>query len=106
VVVQQFDVFLVRLDPTIGSEIKKTRPCVVISPDALNRHLNTALVAPLTATTKGYVSRVPSVFAGKSGAVALDQIRCTDHQRLLKHLGRLDAATSAQVLETLQNMFA
>jgi mRNA interferase MazF len=104
--IEQFDVYLVRLDPTVGSEIKKTRPCVVVSPDDLNRHLLTALVAPLTATTKGYISRVPSTFAGKPGAVALDQIRCVDHQRFLKRLGHLDPLTSVEVLETLRDMFS
>lgn len=105
-VIEQFSVHLVRLDPTLGSEIKKTRPCVVVSPDDLNRHLQTVLVAPLTATTKGYPSRVPSVFGDKIGAVALDQIRCVDHQRLIKRLGRLDSTTSAEVLETLRAMFS
>jgi mRNA interferase MazF len=105
-IVEQFAVYLVRMDPTVGSEIKKTRPCVVVSPDELNRHLNTALVAPFTATTKGYVSRVPSMFAGKPGAVALDQIRCADHVRFLKRLGRLDDETAIQVLETLRAMFS
>jgi mRNA interferase MazF len=106
VVIEQFSVHLVRLDPTVGSEIKKTRPCVVVSPDDLNKHLLTALVAPLTATTKGYVSRVPSNFAGKPGAVALDQIRCVDHSRFLKRLGTLDAGTADEVLEVLRQMFS
>jgi mRNA interferase MazF len=105
-VIEQFGAHLVRLDPTVGSEIQKTRPCVVISPDDLNRHLQTALVAPLTATTKGYVSRVPSMFASKPGAVALDQIRCVDYQQFFKWLGRLDPSTSAEVLETLRAMFS
>ena len=106
VVIEQFSIHLVRLDPTVGGDIKKARPCVVVSPDDLNRHLLTALVAPLTATTKGYVSRIPSNFAGKPGAVALEQIRCVDHQRFIKRLGTLDSAASDQVLEVLRQMFS
>lgn len=100
------DVFLVSLDPTRGSEIKKTRPCVVVSPDELNLHLRTAIVAPLTSAGHAYPFRVPTRFEGKSGFVVLDQLRTVDRERLVKRLGRLSAPSFSKVLAVLQEMFA
>ena len=100
------DIYLVRLDPTLGSEIRKTRPCLVISPDELNEHLRTAIVAPMTTGGHAYPWRIPCRFQNKSGFVALDQIRTIDSERLLKGLGRLTPATLSRVLDVLQEMFA
>ena len=105
-VISRFTVHLVRLAPTVGSEMAKTRPCVVISPDEMNRQLNTLIVAPLTSTQKKYASRVQCRFAGKSGQIALDQLRTVDRSRLVKQLGNLDASTAAKVVNTLLEMFA
>ena len=98
------DVHLVRLDPTIGSEVRKTRPCLVVSPDELNEHLRTVIVAPMT-TGHAYPWRVPCRFQSRSGFVALDQLRTVDGERLVKRLGRLSPGTTTTVLETLQEMF-
>ena len=100
------DVHLVRLDPTLGSEIRKTRPCVVISPDELNQHLRTVIVAPMTTGGHSYPWRVACRFQNRSGFVALDQLRTVDSERLVKRLGRLSSATTTEALETLQEMFA
>ncbi len=100
------DVHLVRLDPTLGSEIRKTRPCLIISPDELNRHLRTVIVAPMTTGGNAYPWRVACRFQNRSGFVALDQLRTVDGDRLVKHLGRLSIGTTTKVLETLQEMFA
>jgi len=99
------EVFLVALDPTRGSEIRKTRPCVVVSPDELNAYLRTVIVAPLTTGGQKYPFRVPCRFAGKRGEVVVDQLRTVDRERLVRHLGRLAPPTLAQVLGTLQEMF-
>ena len=104
--VRRFDVFLVTLDPAQGSEIKKTRPCAVVSPDEANRHLSTAIVAQMTTKGQNYPTRIPVTFEGKSGQVVLDQIRTVDKVRLVKRLGRLDQDVQEQVLERLQEMFA
>ena len=100
------DVHLVRLDPTAGSEIRKTRPCLVISPDELNQHLRTVIVAPMTTGGHAYPWRVPCRFQNRSGFVALDQLRTVDSECLVKRLGRLSSGTTTAVLETLQEMFA
>ena len=100
------DVHLVRLDPTLGSEIKKTRPCVVVSPDELNRHLRTAIVAPMTAGGKAYPWRIRCRFQNRSGYVALDQLRTVDQERLVTRLGALAPGTLTEVLAALQEMFA
>ena len=100
------DVHLVRLDPTRGSEIKKTRPCVVVSPDELNQQLRTAVVAPMTTTGHAYPWRIRCRFQRRSGFVALDQIRTVDHERLLKRLGELGSDALTEVLQGLQEMFA
>ena len=100
------DVHLVRLDPTLGSEIRKTRPCLVVSPDELNLHLQTVIVAPLTTGGHAYPWRVGCRFQGKSGFVVLDQLRTVDSERLVKRLGRLPSSTATTVLAVLQEMFA
>lgn len=104
--VKRFEVYLVNLDPTIGSEIQKTRPSLIISPDELNRPLATVIVAPMTTHGKSYPFRVPVTFDGKSGHIALDQIRTVDKRRLIKLLGQIDAATQQAVLTTLAALFA
>jgi mRNA interferase MazF len=104
--IKRFEVHLVNLDPTIGSELQKTRPCLVISPDEMNRHVRTAIVAPMTTRGPTFPSRVPCRFQGKDGQVVLDQIRTVDRVRLVKRLGRLDARTAARVLEVLQEIFS
>ncbi len=100
------DVHLVSLDPTTGSEIRKSRPCLIISPDELNRHLRTAIVAPMTTGGRAYPWRVPCRFQRRAGFVAVDQIRTVDSGRLAKRLGRLGTKPVAEVLRTLQEMFA
>jgi len=100
------EVFLVALDPTRGSEIRKTRPCVVVSPDEINAYLRTVIVAPLTTGGQKYPFRVPCRFATKSGQVVIDQLRTVDRERLVRHVGRLSPPTFSRVLGTLQEMFA
>ena len=102
---QRFEVWLVNLDPTIGSEISKTRPCVVISPDELNRYLRTVTIAALTSAERAYPSRVVCRFQGKSGQVALDHIRSVDKSRLVRKLGALSAATAQEVCARLLELF-
>ena len=99
------EVHLVRLDPTLGSEIRKTRPCLVVSPDELNRHLRTVIVVPMTTRGQAYPWRIPCRFRHRSGFVALDQLRTVDGERLIRRLGRLTPATVRLVLRTLQEMF-
>ena len=100
------DVFLVALDPTLGREIRKTRPCVVVSPDELNQQLATFIIAPLTTGLHPYPFRIPCRFAGKSGHVVLDQLRTVERARLTKKVGRLGPSTLERVLGVLQEMFA
>jgi mRNA interferase MazF len=100
------DVFLVDLRPGRGSEIRKARPCVVISPDELNAHLRTFIIAPMTTGGHPYPTRVPCRFASKAGHVVLDQIRTVDRERLIRNLGRLSPPTLHNVLSVLQEMFA
>lgn len=104
--VRRYDVYLVNLDPTLGSEIKKTRPCLVISPDEMNRHIRTVIIAPMTSVTRDYPSRVNVTFQRKKGQVVLDQIRAVDKARLAKHLGRLPEPRCREVSGLLQQMFA
>ena len=104
--VNRFEVWLVDLDPTIGSEISKTRPCVVISPDETNKYLNTVTVAALTSSQKKYPTRVNCEFKGKAGQVALDQIRSIDKMRLVKKLGKLDTSTAKMICEKIQSLFS
>ena len=105
-VINRFDVHLINLDPTIGSEIHKKRPCVVISPNEMNRRLRTVIVAPMTTKGQSYPTQVACRLGGKDGQVVLDQIRTVDTQRLVKKLGTLDQTTSETVLEVLQEMFS
>lgn len=100
------DVFLMELEPARGSEIRKTRPCVIVSPDDLNEHLRTFIAAPLTTGGHPYPFRVGCRFGGKAGYVVLDQIRSVDRIRLIRKLGRLSASTISQALIVLQEMFA
>src|SRR5215213_4990763 len=97
-VIERFGVYLVTLDPTIGSEIQKTRPCVVISPDEMNRTIATVILAPLTTHGQVYPSRVACHFQGKAGQIILDQLRTVDKRRLLKRLGQLTPTTQQDVL--------
>lgn len=102
----RFEVYLVNLDPTVGAEIQKTRPCLIVSPDEMNHHIRTVIVVPLTTKGQDYPTRVACRFKGKDGQVVLDQIRTVDRARLIRKLGRLDSKTAAGVLEVLQEMFA
>lgn len=106
VAVKRFDVYLVNLDPTVGSEIQKTRPCLVVSPDESNRHIATVIIAPMTSSGRLYPTRVGCQFGGKAGLIVLDQLRTVDKIRLLKRLGRVTAAEQKAVLTTLAEMFA
>ncbi|MET0397614.1 MAG: type II toxin-antitoxin system PemK/MazF family toxin [Longimicrobiaceae bacterium] len=105
VVVKRFDVFLANLDPTVGSEIQKTRPCLVVSPDEMNRSIRTVIVAPMTTKGRPYPTRIACRFDGKEGQVVLDQIRTLDKLRLIKRLGRLDEQTQDEVLSALAQLF-
>lgn len=100
------EVYLIDLNPTRGGEIRKVRPCLVVSPEELNAHLRTVIVAPLTTGSHAYPFRVPCRFAGKAGHVVLDQVRAVDRERLLRRLGRLAPTTARRVLAVLQQMFA
>ena len=102
----RFDVYLGALDPTLGSEIKKTRPCLIVSPDEANRHLATVIVAPMTTKGHVYPTRVPCTFQGKHGQVVLDQLRTVDKVRLVKRLGRISPSAQNLVLATLAEMFS
>lgn len=99
------DVYLIELDPTRGSEIKKTRPCLVISPDELNQHLRTVIVAPMTTGGQAYPWRVRCRFRDRAGFVAMDQLRTVDSERLIRRLGRISPGTLTAVLAVLQEMF-
>lgn len=105
-VIRRFDVLLVQLDPTVGSEIRKTRPCVVVSPDEMNRHIRTLIVAPMSTRSRPYPTRVPCRFRGKQGHVVLDQLRTVDGDRLVRKLGRLDTKAADAILRVLGEMFA
>ena len=104
--VNQFDVYSITLDPTRGSEIKKTRPCLIISPDEMNRHIRTVIVAPMTTASRVYPTRVPVHFEGKDGQIVLDQIRIVDKSRLVKHLGAVSVETAQAVSSVLVEMFS
>ena len=106
VAARRFDVVLVHLDPTCGSEIRETRPCVVVSPDELNQALRTVIVAPMTTGGHAYPWRVPVSFAGKDGQIALDQLRTVDEVRLVRQIGQLDEGTADRTLQILTEMFA
>ena len=105
-VVERASIFLVKLDPTTGAETAKTRPCVVVSPDELNRAVATVIIAPMTTVRRGWPTRIEITFQGKTGEIALDQIRAVDKARLVKRLGKLNPDTAALVLDTLGELFA
>jgi mRNA interferase MazF len=105
-VVERFDIFLVRLDPVAGTETAKTRPCVVVSPNELNRAIATVIIAPMTTVRRGWPTRIEVTFQGKTGEIALDQIRAVDKVRLVKRLGELDSETADGVLDLLGELFA
>ncbi|HXU35975.1 MAG TPA: type II toxin-antitoxin system PemK/MazF family toxin [Blastocatellia bacterium] len=106
VVIKRFDVFLVNLDPTIGSEIRKTPPCLVISPREMNRHLRTVIVAPMTTKGAAYPTRVSVKFKGKTGQIVLDQLRTVDRARLIQKLGTISRSAQEDVLSVIAEMFA
>ena len=105
-VVKRFDVFLVNLDPTIGSEIQKTRPCVIVSPDEMNRNISTVIIAPMTTKGRIYPTRVFCRFQGKDGQIVIDQIRTVDKSRLVKKIGQISQDEQREVLNILAEMFA
>lgn len=103
--VKRFEVWLVSLNPTKGSEIQKTRPCLVISPNEINNWLRTVIIAPMTTSERSYPSRVALKFQGKSGQVALDQLRTVDKLRLVKKLGKITPKVKERISQTLVEMF-
>ncbi len=103
---RRFEVHLISLDPTKGSEIRKTRPCLIISPDEMNKHIRTIIIAPMTSTIKNYPTRVTTTFQGKKGQIVIDQIRTVDKSRLIKKLGSISSSAEEKVLSVLQEMFA
>ena len=105
-VANRFDVYLTNLDPTVGSEIQKTRPCLVISPDEMNKHIRTVIVALMTTARKNYPTRVSCTFKRKKGQIVLDQIRTIDKTRLVKKLGTIDPGTQLKVITILQRLFS
>jgi mRNA interferase MazF len=106
VVVKRFDVYLVNLDPTIGAEIQKTRPCLIISPDEMNGAIQTVIIAPMTTKSRNYPTRVSCRFAGKDAHIVLDQLRTVDISRCIKRLGHISPATQKRVLSVLAELFA
>ena len=104
--VKRFEVYLVNLDPTIGHEIKKSRPCLVISPEEMNRYISTVIIAPMTTKGRNYPTRVPCTFQGKEGQVVIDQLRTVDKIRLAKRLGKIDSETQANVFLVLAELFS
>jgi len=105
-VVRRFEVHLTALDPTRGSEIRKTRPCLVLSPDEMNRYIATVIVAPMTTQGQDYPTRIPCTFQGRRGQIVLDQIRTVDKARLVRRLGVVSAETQKKVLDRLAELFA
>ena len=101
---KQYHVYLVNLDPTVGHEIKKTRPCLVISPDEMNRHLQTVMIAPMITKSHEYPSRVALRFKGRDAWVVLDQIRTVDRERLVKELGRLEIRIVRSIKDVIREM--
>ena len=104
--VARFEIYLVSLDPTQGSEIRKTRPCIVVSPDEMNQHMRTVIVAPMTTAQRSYPTRVPIRFRRKNGQVALDQIRTVDKSRLVRRMGVANTDTAVAIAATLGQMFS
>lgn len=105
-VIKRFDVCLIQLDPTVGSEIRKTRPCLVISPDEMNRWIRTLIVAPMTTKGQSYPTRVPCEFRGQQGQIVLDQVRTIDRSRIVQRLDPITSDTQRQVLTVLAELFA
>jgi len=105
-VINRFDVYLINLDPAVGSEIQKVRPCLIISPDEMNRHIRTVIVAPMTTAGKEYPTRISCTFKKKKGQIVIDQIRTIDKSRLIKRLGTVDPNTQLEVIAVLQRLFA
>jgi mRNA interferase MazF len=105
-VVKRFEVYLINLDPTIGSEIQKTRPGLIISPDEMNSTIATVIVAPMTTKVRDYPGRLNCQLEEKAGQIVLDQIRAVDKSRLVKKLGKINATTQTEVLAVLLEMFA
>lgn len=105
-VISRFEVYFVNLDPTKGSEINKGRPCVILSPNEMNKYLRTVIVAPMTSTMKGYASRVECKLKGKKGEIALDQIRTIDKERLTNKLGSINEDTATEIINRLQEIFS
>ncbi len=103
-VIGQYDVFVVALDPSIGHEIKKSRPCVVMSPNEMNQHLATVIIAPMTTKSHPYPTRIPVTFSGVPGWVVLDQLRTVDKRRLVKRLGKLESKAVSLIKSTIQEM--
>jgi len=106
VVVKRFEIYLVNLDPTIGAEIQKTRLCLVISPDEMNRNIRTVIIAPMTSAQKDYPTRVSCTFGKKQGQIVLDQVRTIDKARLIQKLGTIDSKAQLEVVSVLQKLFA
>lgn len=104
--INRFEIHLVNLDPTVGSEIRKPRPCLVVSPDEMNHYIRTVIVAPMTTKGRAYPTRLACRFKGRRGQVVLDQLRTVDASRLVKRLGRLDDTAAARVFSVLAEMFA
>jgi mRNA interferase MazF len=102
--VEQYHVYLINLDPTIGYEIKKTRPCVVISPDEMNRNIGTVIIAPMTTKTHNFPTRVPLTFSGKKGWIVLDQLRTIDKNRIVKELGSIKESSVVSIKQVLREM--
>jgi len=103
-VARQYEIYLINLDPTVGHEIKKTRPCVVLSPDEMNRNISTVIIAPMTTKSRDYPTRVSLTFQRRSGWIVVDQIRTVDRIRLVKRLGKLDSRTIEQLKSTISEM--
>ena len=103
-VMEQYSIYLVNLEPTIGHEIKKTRPCVIISPDEMNQHISTIIIAPMTTKSHSYPTRVPLTFKGKKGWIVLDQIRTVDKRRAIKKIGKLSPNKIAEVKNVINEM--
>ncbi|TGN13788.1 type II toxin-antitoxin system PemK/MazF family toxin [Leptospira ilyithenensis] len=103
-VIHQYDIYLINLDPTIGYEIKKSRPCIIISPDEMNKFIGTVIIAPMTTKSKSYPTRIEITFQGKKGSVVLDQIRTVDKSRLIKKLGSTDNKIIQKIKKIIQEM--
>ena len=104
--VKRFEVHLVNLDPTVGHEIKKTRPCLIISPNEMNHNISTVIIAPMTTKGRNYPTRISCSFQGKNGQIVLDQIRTIDKRRLVKKLGVISKNAQTKTLNLLHEMFA